>query len=160
MSTIHTEMKFNLIENTGMTWRNVVNKSETRVEDTFDFNIDFEKFLMEAERAKYEFDTLGPHHFRTPGKYNPPIGYYTQISCASVAKRDYKHLVGGDGYFIDVMTYRSAVDYIWLNKEKKIFEIFSEVEGSLENAKERLLEKIAFVNGISAEFEELNSFEY
>jgi hypothetical protein len=152
MSTITTTFKapvmnFKLATNFGKSWKEAA--------DRIEFEKDFDCFEM----SKYENETLGAHHFKSPGKYNPPIGFYAQVSCASVAASDLRHLVGKDGYYIDVMTLRSEVDYIWLNKERRVFEIYSEVESSLADAERRCHERVTHVNDRSASFTELNEYE-
>ena len=59
----------------------------------------------------------------TPGIYNPPIGFYNQIKL-NLTKSEMRQLVGKNGCNFKYITRKFNLNYIWLNKETNIIEIW------------------------------------
>lgn len=85
--------------------------------------------------------------FPTPGSYNPPNTHYTQIQC-SVKPKNIGQLVGVNGKAFIAITRCARVDYIWINKERNIIEIWGPKK-NFDNAKLRLIERMQRIEFLS-----------
>jgi len=86
--------------------------------------------------------------FPTPGSYNPPPNTnYTQVQC-SVKPKNIGHLVGDHGKAFIAITEQSGVEYIWINKETKIIEIWGH-EDNFPDARRRLVKRMKHIEYIS-----------
>jgi hypothetical protein len=66
------------------------------------------------------------------GKYQPPIGYYSQVEC-SIPKRMMHKLIGNKGHIFNAITKQSRVDYIWYDNDRHVIEIWVEATTNIHN---------------------------
>lgn len=77
----------------------------------------------------------------SPGLYNPPIAHYSEVKC-DLPEDLIKKLIGRNGYYFNVITKVSKVNYLWFDNQRKVIEIWGPMI-HLENAKRRLIERMA-----------------
>lgn len=83
-----------------------------------------------------------------PGSYNPfsMVSLYKQPICSYMnitIPRDWmKYVIGTNGYFFNVITHQSGVQYIWYHKSSNLIEIWGYSDEVINNAKERLQKRM------------------
>jgi polyribonucleotide nucleotidyltransferase len=87
-------------------------------------------------------------HFNTPGIYNPPKkSQCTQIEC-SVKPENIGKLIGQKGKIFNAITRCARVDYIWINNDKNVIEIWGP-QIRHEDAKLRLIKRMQLIEANS-----------
>ena len=83
------------------------------------------------------------------GRYNPPIAHYTEIKC-DLEENQIKRLIGRNGFFFNIITKASKVNYLWYDNQRRTIEIWGPM-GCLAEAKTRLLDRIERISNSSVD---------
>ena len=80
------------------------------------------------------------HNTPHTSSYNPPNTHYSEVKC-DLSDQQIKKLIGKNGYFFNAITKAAKVNYLWLDNQRKVIEIWGPMI-HLENAKRRLIDRI------------------
>jgi len=72
--------------------------------------------------------------------YNPPSAHYSQVTC-DMSDKQIKKLIGKNGFYFNVITKASKVNYLWFDNQRKVIEIWGPMD-HLEDAKKRLITRM------------------
>tara|TARA_B100000405_G_scaffold162409_1_gene113369 strand:- start:84 stop:389 length:306 start_codon:yes stop_codon:yes gene_type:complete len=74
------------------------------------------------------------------GQYNPPVAHYTQVKC-NLQDELIRKLIGKNGYYFNIITRASKVNYLWYDNQRKVIEVWGPMN-RLADAKTRISERI------------------
>jgi hypothetical protein len=77
------------------------------------------------------------------GKYNPPIAHYSEVEC-SLDPDNVKKLIGRNGYYFNIITKSSKVNYIWYDNKRHVVEIWGPMD-CLADAKNRIIKRMSMI---------------
>lgn len=82
--------------------------------------------------------------YTTPGQYNPPDAFYTEVPLTDDDIMVIGTIIGKQGFYFKAITKASRSKYIWFNPERKAVEIWGS-ENSLPHAVRRVWQRIMLV---------------
>lgn len=82
--------------------------------------------------------------YTTPGAYNPPNAFYTEVPLPLDAIPYIGIIIGKAGYYFKAITKASRAKYIWFNPLRGVVEVWGS-ERSLPHACRRVIQRIALV---------------